>query len=551
MMKREMKKKILLAAAAIIMAVSSFGPVFAENPGKVIKKSWTNFRGNSSHNAVVSSPIPNSADSAALYWANKAGEGFDTGAVGSPILKGGYLYFNQGTRILKMDAVNGEIVKSGKMAGTSNFSIIPPTYADGMIFVGLSEGRIQAFDAKTLKSKWIYRDKLGGQPNSPITYYDGCVYTGFWNSETRDANFVCVPIEDKYPKKRTEKQEAKWTFTNKGGFYWAGAYASKNFVLVGTDDGESGYISNTSKLLSLDPKNGKTISIAENLKCDIRSNISFDKKTNRYYFTTKGGSFYSVKVTPVGKIEDVKELEIGGMSTSTPAVYNGRAYIGVSGISQFGKYGGHNITVIDLDKWEIAYKAPCMGYPQTSGLISTAYEEEEGYVYVYFFENMTPGKLRYLKDRPGQKEIISPSLEVIKEGADEKTYDCAPVLFTPSGAQAQYAICSPIADEYGTIYFKNDSAHMMALGSKIKSIEITSKPKKLSYKAGEKFDPAGMKVVAKLSNGKTMNVTDYVKYNEYALEKGTQDIFIYYAGQLYNDSGKLETLYTTLDIKVG
>ena len=40
----------------------------------------------------------------------------------------------------------------------------------------------------------------------------------------------------------------------------------------------------------------------------------------------------------------------------------------------------------------------------------------------------------------------------------------APVLWTPAGAQAQYAICTPIADEYGTLYFKNDSAYLMAVG---------------------------------------------------------------------------------------
>ena len=35
------------------------------------------------------------------------------------------------------------------------------------------------------------------------------------------------------------------------------------------------------------------------------------------------------------------------MSTCTPVVYNGRAYIGVSGTGQFTPYSGHNITVID------------------------------------------------------------------------------------------------------------------------------------------------------------------------------------------------------------
>lgn len=549
-MNKFMKKTVFSTILIFSLMLTTVGVALGANPAKVIKTNWINFRGNNEHNAVVPYMIPKSAEEGALLWANKAGEGFDTGAVGSPILKDGYLYFNQGTHIRKMDAMDGRIVKSGKMVGNSNFSIIPPTYANGMIFVGLSNGRIQAFDAKTLKSKWVYKDKLGGQPNSPITYFNGRIYTGFWNSETKDANFVCVPIKDKNPKKSKEAQKAAWVHTSKGGYYWAGAYVSKDFLLVGTDDGEPGYNTPSSKLLCLNPKTGKVLSVADKLNCDIRSNVSYDKETDRYYFTTKGGSFYSVKVTDKGKIGDIKELNIGGMSTSTPSIYNGRAYIGVSGKAQFGKYGGHNITVIDLPKWEIAYYADCMGYPQTSGLVTTAYEKDDGYVYVYFFENMTPGKLRYLKDKQGQKEILMATEEIFNGDNGEEKYTCAPILFTPKGAQAQYAICSPIADEYGTIYFKNDSAHMMAFGSKIKDIEIKEKPDKVSYKAGEKFNPKGMKVIANLSNGKTKDITAYITYNKFPLEKGESDIFIYYDGQLYNDGGSIETLYTTLEIKV-
>ena len=39
-----------------------------------------------------------------------------------------------------------------------------------MIFVGLANGCVQAFDAVTLESLWLYEDPLGGQPNCPITY---------------------------------------------------------------------------------------------------------------------------------------------------------------------------------------------------------------------------------------------------------------------------------------------------------------------------------------------------------------------------------------------
>lgn len=73
------------------------------------------------------------------------------------------------------------------------------------------------------------------------------------------------------------------------------------------------------------------------------------------------------------------------MSTSTPVVHNGRAYVGVSGAAQFEPYGGHSITVIDLKSFSIAYRCPTKGYPQTSGLLTKAYEKT-GLVYVYFLE---------------------------------------------------------------------------------------------------------------------------------------------------------------------
>ncbi len=74
---------------------------------------------------------------------------------------------------------SGEILIDKPMDHNSSFAINPPTYANGMIFVGLSDGTIQAFDANTLNSLWIYRDSIGGQPNSSIVYHDGYIYTGF------------------------------------------------------------------------------------------------------------------------------------------------------------------------------------------------------------------------------------------------------------------------------------------------------------------------------------------------------------------------------------
>ena len=485
-----------------------------------IGSSWPNFRGGNTNNAVTSARIPTAAENGTLYWANKLGSGFDADAVGSPILVGGDLITYAGDNIFRVDTVTGEIIATGKMDHKSSFSITPPTYTEGMVFVALSNGCVQAFNATTLESLWIYNDSLGGQPNCPLVVKNGYLYTGFWNSETGEANFVCLTITDEDPSKSNEAKCVSWNQTAKGGYYWAGAYVGDGFVLVGTDDGTNLCNSKTSSLLLLDAKTGRLLDRQDNLNGDIRSTIVYDAATGSFCFTSKGGTFYSFQVSGGQSITNLWSVSLvngtGGipMSTCSPVVYNGRAYVGVSGSSQFGAYSGHNITVVDMGSRTIAYSVQTQGYPQTSGLLTTAYESESGYVYVYFFDNMTPGKLRVLRDRPG---MTAPDYTTT-----EKNSAVAYALFTPTGDQAQYAICSPIVDEYGTVYFKNDSAYLMAFGSAITKIEITTAPNRTSYVAGESFDPTGMVVTATYANGKTRDVTRYVSWNEEALTE--QDV---------------------------
>ena len=477
--------------------------------------SWPNFRGSNTNNAVTGARIPTAAEDGTLYWANKLGSGFDADAVGSPILAGGDLITYAGDNIFRVDTVTGELLATGKMDHKSSFSITPPTYAEGMVFVALSNGCVQAFNATTLESLWIYSDPLGGQPNCPLVVKNGYLYTGFWNSETGDANFVCLTITDEDPTKSNEAKCVSWNHTAKGGYYWAGAYVGDGFVLVGTDDGTNLCNSKTSSLLLLDAKTGRLLDRQDNLNGDIRSTIVYDTATGSFCFTSKGGTFYSFQVSGGQSITNLWSVSLtngtGGipMSTCSPVVYNGRAYVGVSGSSQFGAYSGHNITVVDMGARTIAYSVQTQGYPQTSGLLTTAYESESGYVYVYFFDNMTPGKLRVLRDRPG---MTAPDYTTT-----EKATAVAYALFTPTGDQAQYAICSPIVDEYGTVYFKNDSAYLMAFGSAIEKIEITTAPVKTAYIAGETFDPSGMVVTATYANGRTRDITRYVSWNEEAL----------------------------------
>ena len=531
--------------------------------GKDVSSSWPAFRGGNDNNGVVNFKTPTQRDDAALSWASKIGDGYDKEAVSCPILitQDGYDYLivYSGAKIYKVDAITGQTVVAGTMQDASAYAINSPTYGDGMIFVGLSDGRVQAFDADTLESLWVYADPLEGQPNCPIVYHNGYVYTGFWNGEEKNANFVCLSAPDEDPNDTDEEKLPTWTYTTKGGYYWAGAYVCDNYLLVTTDDGADGYSSQTGKLLCLNPTTGERLDEINNLHGDARSSIA--EENGVYYFTSKGGYFYQATVTATesGYELAVRELALENgttgvpMSTSTPVVYKGRAYVGVSGSSQFTAYSGHNITVIDLTSMNIAYRVETKGYPQTSGLLTTAYENVDGYryTYVYFIDNFTPGVLRVLKDKPGQTEPVLTEKEVYVEDGVDKEKMTAPILFEPAGKQAAYAICSPIADRYGTLYFKNDSGYLMALTSAVTKIEVTTNPEKMLY-GGEVFDPTGMELAVTYANGVSRaipadRVTDCAEWSTEPPTNGT--FFINYSLALYS-SGKEELVIEPAILKL-
>ncbi|MBQ7937183.1 MAG: Ig-like domain-containing protein [Oscillospiraceae bacterium] len=483
---------------------------------KEYDSSWPFFGLNNNNNMVIDRPTPTVKEETALYWANKIGTGYDYGATGVPILVDDYLYCYAGKTIMKIDKISGEIIQTGKMTGGSSaYAICSLTYAEGLIFVGLNNGTVQAFNAETLESVWLYCDPLKGQPNAQITYSDGYVYTGFWNSEDGEAAYVALSITDEDPTDTDEAKIATWRHIQKGGFYWAGAYIEGDYLYIGTDDGEDGYQTGFAHLLSIDKHTGKVVDdVTMPNVGDIRSSIN--QTGGKLYFTSKGGYFYEAEYNPkTGDIGNLRFIELQNgsngvpMSTSTPTVYNGRAYIGVSGKGQFSAYSGHNITVIDIPSWSIAYSVPTQGYPQTTGTLTTYYEKTDGYVYVYFFDNYTPGKLRVLADKPGMTE----PLKTIEETTNGKTYEVGYSVFEPTGKLAQYCICTPIIDNDGTLYFKNDSANLFAVGSAVEYIEVTKNPDKMNYKPGEVFDPTGMEVTAYYYNGTERDITKYVTWS--------------------------------------
>ena len=414
---------------------------------------WPTFRNSKNNNALTSTLTPDSAETAELKWVKKYGTGWSA-STSIPIIVNENVYFIMGSKIIRADKATGEALKEGTLKGSAGFSTNSLTYAEGMVFAQVGNGVIQAFNADTLESLWV-TEAIGGQTISPITYYNGYIYTGMWRGETNMQNFACFSVTDEDPTNGFETKYATWLRPHAGGYYWVGAYVNDVCAVFGSDDGTSGSNSPTAVLYSVNPVTGSIIDTINDVKGDIRCCVVYD--SGRVYFTTKGGYLYSVGLNSNGTFDhaSIKSIQIGSMSTSTPVIYKGRLYVGCSGKGyDWDGDSGSGIAVVDVSggKLDIIYKASTPGYPQAGPLVSTAFESSTGKVYVYTTYNNNPGGIYIIEDSAGQTEPSANNGN----------------LYVPEKAYQQFCISTICADSEGTLYYKNDSGALIAVKSTAK-----------------------------------------------------------------------------------
>lgn len=440
-------KKILSVILSVVLCFSAVSALAAES---------------GAGSRITSAKTPVSASQANLKWSIRLGKSYKD-APAPPIAVGDTLIVMSGKTLYKMSKETGKIIDTAAMEDTPSYSYTSPAYADGVIYCPLDNATVQAFDYETMTSLWVYHDPLGGQSLTEIVYDDGFLYTGFWNDEDADANYVCLNAEDEDKTKTNEEKSAVWTYAHKGGFYWAKCAVIGSRVIFGSDDGTV-EADGKSLLISADKKSGNIKQTIE-IKGDQRSGITY--YDGRAYFTTKAGLLYSVGVKKGGSliVSDVKMLSLGGASTSTPVIYSGRIYVGVQG-SGFGK---GTLAVIDSANMGKIYSATLGGYPQNTVLLSTAYESESGKVYIYSTYNASPGGITVISDAPGQLSAKSEE------------------LFVPGGSMANFCICSVIADDDGTLFYKNDSGYIFAVENTEKQTTDISGTIKIIFAAIKKI----------------------------------------------------------------
>ena len=373
---------------------------------------------------VTSGPTPVSAETTRVKWSVRFGTSYRD-APSVPADADGYLAVMMGKRLLKVSTADGSIVSEAGMSASPGLGYVAPTFQDGIVYCPLLGAVVEAFDFSSMTKLWSYTDALGGQSLTSVVYSDGLVFTGFWNNDDETAAYVCLDALT---------GELKWRIERGGGFYWAACAPIGDYVVFGGDDGTV-YDDRQSEILAVKKSTGE-ISDSKTVTGDVRSAVTYNDANGRVYFVTKAGYLYSASFRD-GKLSDLKEMYLGGASTATPVIYNGRVYVGVQSSARQGK-----IAVIDSETLHIIYTADMPGYPQNCVLLSSFYGDT---AYIYTTYNAPPGGIMMMTDAAGQ------------------TVPSVSALFTPSDSQVNYSISPIIADSDGTLYYKNDSGYIFAL----------------------------------------------------------------------------------------
>ena len=395
--------------------------------------SWNGF-GNAGGTTLVNTPTP--TESASELWkVNLATAADKWVSLGDPIIAGGYVFVTTNSELVKIDGAGKVVARVSKGGTTSYFS--RPVYADGLIISANDDGSVYAFSAETLECVWktpsLKAPAAGGryQANSTMTVANGCVYaefvTGAGASGTATGGaMLCIDIATG---KIVWSDVTTKTGSSTGeGYYWAGAAASDSDLVIGD---ESGCV----KLI--DGKTGK-----------VKSSVGLSGNPVRATVVSAGTEngkpvFLAVGRQPATLYKIVREgdtLRIAGScafantSTSTPAVANGKAYIGGSDASNNGQF-----TVIDLASMTVEKSFDMGKYAEVKA--SPIASVQAGGVYVYFTCNKTPGALYCFNQLTGEVAEI----------------------YTPSGSNANYCTASVIADARGNLYYTNDSGTLFAL----------------------------------------------------------------------------------------
>ena len=401
-------------------------------PKSNFDSAWPAFAGGKANGSVAEVPTPSGAAESA--WDEPADIKGDAKGVSDLLIIDGNICAVKGDRIVLIDSETGKKELASCSIGANIGYFCRPAYKDGYLVVPFEDGSLGIFvlDKKDGQYSIACRYKTPSlgikdtQALTSVTISGGKAYAGFTVVDGSEGALVCVDLASGKVDWTTDKKKSE---TNENeGYYWAGAAASGDDIIIGNESG---------KVALIDGSNGKELS-SVSVGTPVRSGIIAvevgENGDGTYLAVSRdNGTLYKIRRSGDKLTFEGKPVAFAAISTSTPAVSNGLAYVCGMDIEGYG-----TLSVIDLSTMSVKKSIRAdKGESKSTPLVSVQGND----TYVYFTCNALPGGVYAYK---------------LGDNA-------AQMIFTPDAKYREYCTASIICDEKGNLYYANDSGRLFKL----------------------------------------------------------------------------------------
>ena len=372
-----------------------------------------------------------------------------------PIVANGKVYLVTGASVWngktwnavlnEIDPATGSVVRSLEL-GSSMDSTCRPVVAQGIILIPLSGGYLQAVSAKTFETLW-YSNAFTKQNLSSLTVDGDYVYINtldYWSgNDVQNGTVKRINIHT--------GAVAGSTSVDDGGFYWSGGVMANGYYVVGGDFGQVRvYSADLSKLVGSIKLSGG----------NIRSALTVHDGYI-YAVTRDDGTLHKLIIGSDGSLTEAAAVQFAVYSTSTPVFSGNYAFIGGATANNWNAKG--LLSIVDLSDMSVKQIAKADGEElgfesKSTPLVST----HGGETYVYFTLNGAKGNWPNYTTGGG--------VYMYKLGDAEATE-----VFVPGSGYANYCMASVVCDQFGNLYYTNDSGHLFCVKSQAHRVKFDAK----------------------------------------------------------------------------
>ena len=401
-------------------------------PKSNFDSAWPSFAGGKANGSVVEVPTPSGAAESA--WDEPADIKGGAKGVSDLLVIDGNICAVKGDRIVLIDSETGKKELASCSIGANIGYFCRPAYKDGYLVVPFEDGSLGIFvlDKKDGQYSIACRYKTPSlgikdtQALTSVTISGGKAYAGFTVVDGSEGALVCVDLASGKVDWTTDKKKSE---TNENeGYYWAGAAASGDDIIIGNESGKVALIDGS------DGKELSSVSVGTPVRSGIVAVEAGENGDGTYLAVSRdNGTLYKIRRSGDKLTLEGKPVAFAAISTSTPAVSNGLAYVCGMDIEGYG-----TLSVIDLSTMSVKKSIRAdKGESKSTPLVSVQGND----TYVYFTCNALPG-----------------GVYAYKLGDD-----AAQMIFTPDAKYREYCTASIICDEKGNLYYANDSGRLFKL----------------------------------------------------------------------------------------